>query len=182
MSLSQTETRPNRQVLKVRRYTEADIPIIRGKVMVEVPKLPHYVGIKVDARRVDQLMYDGLKHEDKFMARVLVTPEDRIVGGICGYCVTQLLSFDKMTGDIFLYIDPEWRSLPNVLKLMMAYRDWGIAQGATIISATQTGGYKQDALGKLLERYGDYVPIGTIYYFKPKHHDAAAIMGGIVCH
>jgi hypothetical protein len=177
MSLSQTEATPKRATLKVRKYTEKDIPIIRGKVMVEVPKLPHYSGIKVDARRIDQLMYDGLKHEDRFMARVLVTPDDTIVGGVCGYCVTQLLSFDKMTGDIFLYIDPEWRNLPNVLKLMLAYRDWGIAQGATIISATQTGGYKQDVLGKLLERFGDYEPIGTIYYFKPKHPDAEAIIG-----
>jgi hypothetical protein len=105
------------------------------------------------------------------MCRVLVTPDDEVVGGVCGYCVTQLLSWDKMTGDIFLFIDPEWRSLPNVLKLMLAYKDWAIDCGATIISATQTGGYKQDQLGKLLERYGGYEPIGTIYYYKPHMHD-----------
>jgi len=177
MSLSQTMTKPNRQVLVVRKYTEADIPIIRGKVMVEVPKLPHYEGVKVDARRIDQLMYDGLRHEDRFMARVLVTPDNTIVGGICGYCVTQLLSYDKMTGDIFLFIDPEWRSLPNALKLMLAYRDWGIAQGATIVAATQTSGYKEEVLGKLLQRYGDYEPVGTIYYHKPRNPDVAAMMG-----
>lgn len=173
MSLSQTEhVQHSRQSLTVRRYTEADIPSLRGRVMVEVPKLPHYVGIKVDSRRLDQILYAGLESEEQFMCRALVTPDDEVVGGVCGYCVTQLLSFDKMTGDIFLFIDPEWRSLPNVLKLMIAYRDWGIERGATIIAATQTGGFKQDVLGKLLERFGDYHPIGTIYYHRPKSNEA----------
>lgn len=164
MSLSQTT---------VRRYEERDIPIIRGTTMVEVPKLPHYMGIKVDARRIDQLLMAGLDDETQFMARVLVTEDDEVVGGVCGYCVTQLLSFDKMTGDIFLYIMPDWRSLTNVLKLMIAYRDWGIEQGATIISATQTGGFKQEQLGRLLERFGGYRPIGTIYYYTPPTVDLA---------
>jgi len=176
-SLSQTEKRISRQSLRVRKYTEADIPTIRGKVMVEVPKLPHYVGIKVNAARIDQLLHSGLESEDQFMARMLVLPDDTIVGGVCGYCVTQLLSYDKMTGDIFLFIDPEWRSLPNVLKLMLAYRDWAIATGATIISATQTGGFKQDTLGRLLERYGEYEPVGTIYYYKPKNPEIIQMMG-----
>lgn len=178
MSLSQTEnTGSNRQVTTVRKYRREDIPTIRGKVMIEVPKLPHYQGIKVVAERVDQLLEDGLKSEDRFMARVLVTPNGDIVGGVCGYCVTQLLSWDKLTGDIFLYIDPAWRSLPNVLKLMFAYRDWAIATGATIISATQTGGFKQDTLGKLLQRYGEYEPVGTIYYYKPRNPEVAEMMG-----
>ena len=179
MRLSQTSgaTGPRiaRQSLRVRRYEEKDIPGLRGRVMVEVPKLPHYVGITVNAERLDQILYAGLLSEEQFMCRALVTPDDEIVGGVCGYCVTQLLSFDKMTGDIFLFIDPEWRSLPNVLKLMIAYRDWGIERGATIISATQTGGFKQDQLGKLLERFGGYEPIGTIYYYKPEYHDTSGV-------
>lgn len=172
MSLSQTmNTGANRHKTTVRRYTEADIPAMRGRVMIEVPKLPHYVGVNVVAERLDQILYDGLKSEDRFMGRVLVSPDDKVIGGVCGYCVTQLLSWDKMTGDIFLYIDPDWRSLPNVLKLMMAYRDWAIATGATIIAATQTGGLKDNTLGKLLERFGDYKPIGTIYYYMPRYED-----------
>jgi hypothetical protein len=179
MCLSQTDDQSkrsiSRQELRVRRYTEADIPALRGRVMVEVPKLPHYVGVTVNADRLDQILYAGLESEEHFMCRALVTPNDDVVGGVCGYCVTQLLSWDKMTGDIFLFIDREWRSLPNVLKLMIAYRDWGIERGATIISATQTGGFKQDALGKLLERFGEYEPIGTIYYYKPQYHDTEGV-------
>lgn len=168
MSLSQTmNTGSNRQQLVVRKFEERDIPGLCGRVMVEVPKLPHYAGITVNAQRLEQVLRAGLISEDQFMCRVLSKPDGTLVGGVCGYCVTQLLSYDKMTGDIFLFIDPEWRSLPNVLKLMFAYRDWAIDRGATIISATQTGGYKQDQLGKLLQRYGGYEPIGTIYYYKP---------------
>ncbi len=134
--------------------------------MVEVPKLPHYVGQPVVRERVEQVMRDGLKRPDQFMARMLHNKHGDIVGGVCGYCVTQLLSWNKMTGDIFLYIDPLYRSLPNVLKLMMAYRDWAIAQDAKIIIATQTGGYDAERIGKLLERFGGYKPIGTIYYYQ----------------
>lgn len=169
-SLSQTTT--------IRWYTEAEIPFIRGRIMVEVPKLPHYMGIRVDRDRIDQVLRDGLKRRDQFMAAILVNANNQIVGGVCGYCVTQMLSWDKCTGDIFLYIDPQYRSLTNVLKLMLAYRDWAIAQGATIIAATQTGGYKQEQLGKLLERFGGYKPIGTIYYYQfPGVTNALADLG-----
>ena len=155
-SVSQTTVRP---------YKEADISFIVGRVMVEVPKLPHYVGIKVERKRVEQVMHDGLNNPTQFMARMLWN-DHKIVGGVCGYCVTQLLSYDKMTGDIFLYIDPEYRSLTNVLKLMDAYKTWAIAQGATIIMATQTGGLKGEKLGRLLERFGGYKQIGGIYYYQ----------------
>lgn len=157
MSVSQT---------RLRMYTVDEIPFIRGRVMVEVPKLPHYVGIRVDRDRIDRVLLDGMTRPDQFFASMLVNEDDKIVGGVCGYCVTQMLSWDKITGDVFLYIDPPYRSLPNVIKLMLAYRDWAIAQGATVIAATQTGGFKHDQLGKLLERFGGYKPIGTIYYYQ----------------
>lgn len=169
-SLTQTWVHP---------YTEADIPFIAGRVMVEVPKLPHYVGIKVERKRVEQVMRDGLNRPDQFMARMLWS-DKKIVGGICAYCVTQMLSYDKMTGDIFLYIDPEYRSLTNVLKLMDAYKNWGIAQGATIICATQTGGLKGEKLGRLLERFGGYKQIGGIYYYQiPGVANALADIGKV---
>lgn len=169
-SLTQTDftrfrDQRKRDGVQIRPYTAADIPFITGRVMVEVPKLPHYVGVKVERKRIEQVMTDGLNNPSQFMARMLWNHE-KIVGGVCGYCVTQMLSFDKMTGDIFLYIDPEYRSLTNVLKLMDAYKNWAIAQGATIIMATQTGGLKGDKLGRLLERFGGYKQIGGIYYYQ----------------
>lgn len=176
MSLSQTiGEKALRTSVRVRRYVAEDMDALCNKVMAEVPLLPHYAGIKVEAGRLCQILRAGLDDETSFMCRVLVTPDNEIVGGVCGYCVTQLLSWDKMTGDIFLYIDPDYRSLQNVLRLMMAYRDWGVERGATIISATQTGGYKQETLGKLLERFGDYVPVGTIYYYRPKITDTIGV-------
>lgn len=167
--MTQTVASIRRNETRIRSYTHDEIPFVRGRLMIEVPKLPHYIGIRVDRERIDQVLKDGLERSDQFMARMLVNPQDKIVGGVCGYCVTQLLSWDKMTGDIFLYVDPEYRSLQNVVKLMMAYRDWAVAQGATIIMATQTGGVADERLGLLLKRFGGYEPIGTIYYYRPKY-------------
>lgn len=159
---------PRSQKTYIRPYKESEIPHIRDRIMTEVPKLPHYQGVNVDADRVTQVLRDGLKSQEMFNAWMLVNENEEIVGGGCGYCVTQLLSWDKITGDIFLYVEPEYRCIQNVVKIMLAYRDWGVARGATIIAATQTGGYKQEQLGKLMERFAGYVPVGTIYYYWPK--------------
>lgn len=151
---------------KIREPREDEFGFIVDIVVAEVPKLPNYVGIKVDADRVMGFLRLCKQMPHMYMMRMLVDANDKIIGGVSGYCVKQLLSNDLMTNDVLLFILPEHRSLHNVVKLMLAYRDWGIAQGATLIGATVTGGYRSEQVGQLLQRFGGYVPVGTIYYYR----------------
>jgi hypothetical protein len=156
----------DRNAVVCRPYTYGDIPKIVETVVREVPNLPHYRGIKVDPARVQFLLENSVGKETDFMARVLCDSHGEVVGGIAAYCVTQLLSWDKVTGDVFLYIEPgEHRSIINALKLIREYAYWGKAQGASIIQATHTAGYRGDAMNWLLSRAG-FEKVGTLFHYR----------------
>lgn len=148
----------------VRKYAIEDIDALLSIAMEEIPKLEHYKGIKVDRERVGFLLRNNVKDESAFMLSVLVG-DGQVVGGISAYCVTQLLSQDKTTSDIFMFIIPEWRTLQNAVKLIASYVDWGKRRKATIIRATQTSGYRTDEFDVLLKKYCKFVPIGKVYNY-----------------
>src|SRR5690606_35962423 len=98
----------------IRRYREDDIDLVVNVICQEVQKLPHYKGVKVDPARVRFILQNALNDESTFMVHLLCDSHtDEPIGGIAGYCVTQLLSWDKVTGDVFLFVKPEWRSMMN---------------------------------------------------------------------
>ncbi len=146
----------------VRRYAERDIEFITNTVMEEVPKLPNYQGIKVDRARIKFLLQNSLTDESGFMAHLLVDKNDKPIGGVSAYCVTQLLSWDKVTCDIFLFVKDEYRTLPNAIKLIRTYKEWAIRRDAKIIMASQIGGHRSDAFDALLLKE-EFEPIGTLY-------------------
>lgn len=150
---------------RIRRYLEKDIDMLVNKLCEEVPKLPHYKGIAVDADRIRFFLQNSTTDESAFMAHMLVNEDDVPIGGVAGYCVTSLLSWDKFTGDIFLYVLPEWRSLFNVIKLINTYKEWGKRRGAKIIQATHTGGYRSDAMDTLLQKQG-FERVGILYHLR----------------
>jgi GNAT superfamily N-acetyltransferase len=147
----------------IRRYTSADIPALVDIAMQEIPKLPHYETIKVDATRVKFLLENSAKDESAYTVYVMTNGQGKIVGAIAAYCVTQLISWDKSTGDIFLFIDPEWRSLKRAVDLIAAYVNWARRRGATLIQATHTSGYRGKEMDALLRRKCGFEVVGTLY-------------------
>lgn len=156
-----------RDKVVLRAAKPKDIPTILDRVCEEVPRLPHYKGVRVDRGRIEFFLNQNVLSGDEstFWMRVLVDPQDNVVGGAAGYCVTMLLSWEKMCSDVFLYVMPEWRSYGNVMKLISSYKKWAINRKATIIQATHTGGYRTEQMDRLLKSAG-FNPIGTIYYME----------------
>jgi len=150
------------QKTEIRRYTVEDIPTLVQIVMDEVPKLPHYKTVKLAPDRIKFLLDNSAKDESAFCTYVM-TADNEIVGGIAAYCVTQLLSWDKSTGDIFLFIDPKHRTIDNVVSLIAAYVDWAKRRKATLIQATHTSGYRSEAMTELLKRRCGFEVVGTLY-------------------
>ena len=158
---------PNSKNTTLRRYAMGDIPYIVDVAAREVPKLPNYAGVVVDRSRIQALLEQNVNNDGYFMTFLLVNDYGDIVGGIGAYCVTMAFSWDRVTNDVFLFILPEWRTLPNAQKLIRAYLSWGLARKATIIGATYTGGGNDDGMDRLLKSVG-FEPIGKLYHYRQR--------------
>lgn len=154
----------------VRRYSEVDIPYLVKRLTTIIPTMPNYKGAKVDPSRLEFMLTQNVNNDGYFMVFVLVNSVGDIVGGICAYCVTMAFSWDRYCSDMFLYIDPNWRSLSNATKLIRAYQDWGISRKAMIISATYTGGGNDRGMDRLLRMVG-FTPIGKLYHLRRDHKE-----------
>lgn len=144
----------------VRPYHLGDLDAMVKGIVEEVPKLPNYQNIEVDPARVAYLLRHNHGNSGYFQAWVLEdTVEKKIVGGGAGYCVQGFLSFDLVANDAFLYVYPEYRTLRHCLWLMTAYKNWALARGAKLIMASQTGGYRVEAMNEIMRRQG-YVECG----------------------
>lgn len=152
----------DKKATHIRRYLEKDIEYITEVAAREIPLLPNYKGIKVDRARIKFMLQNSVTDESGFMVHLLVDKDDKPIGGVAGYCVTQLLSWDKVTSDVFLFVLEEYRSLSNAMKLIKTYKEWAIRRDAKMICASHVGGYRSDAMDALLLREG-FTSIGTLY-------------------
>jgi len=150
----------------VRPYEAEDIASLVLMVTKEVPQLPHYKGIDVEPQYMHYLLQNNLE-ADQYAVFVLIH-NDTVIGFLAAWCVSSFLSRQKVTGDIYLTVQPQWRTLQNAKKLIQAYKDWGIAKDAKIISATVTSGYDNDAIQILLTKHLGFEKVGTLYHFRTK--------------
>jgi hypothetical protein len=85
-----------------------------------------------------------------------------------------LVSTDLIADDIFLFVEPEFRTLHNANKLIQVYKEWALARGAKLIRASYSGGSfppgtkEYEAFNMLLTRQG-FKPVGTIYHLEPEN-------------
>lgn len=162
----------NKNDTQIRRYSEQDIPVLIPMIERTVPTLPHYKNVKMERSRIKFLLDQHVHDESAYMVYVLTNKRGEIVGYIAAWCVTLLVSWDKTTGDIFLWIEPEHRTIQNVLKLMRAYVDWGKRRGATLIQATHTSGYRPEEMAEFLSKYCGFELVGYVYHLRVSHTGA----------
>ncbi len=149
----------NKEVM-IRPYELNDIGFICSSVARELPKLPNYKDITVCPERLGYVLKHNYGNASSFQCWVLVDPvNNQLVGGGAGFCVPGMITWDLVANDVFLFVLDEWRSLRNTMMLMAAYKTWAQARGARMIMATQTGGYRAEAMDKFMVRQG-YVEAG----------------------
>ena len=147
-----------------RLATEADIDWIVDVCLREIPLLPAYKGIHMERSISKAFIQSCLDRPDSYAVSVLCESHtDRPIGmGIC-YCVPIVFTTrGKAASDIFLYIEPEWRSMKNVAKMYSNYKKWALDLGAVLIDASFTSGYESAAMDLLLRRNG-FNKIGATY-------------------
>lgn len=147
-----------------RHAREDDVEWIVATSMREVPKLPAYRDIPMEYETTKAFIHSCLDRPESYAVSVLCDSHtDKPVGvGIC-YCVPIVFTVKgKAAQDVFLYIDPEWRSLKNVAKMYSNYKKWANEMGAILTDASFTSGYESAAMDMLLRRNGFY-KIGATY-------------------
>lgn len=150
--------------VKARAYQPEDIEQIVDIVVRELPGLPNYRDVVPARDRIHYLMANNLTNA-QFMCTVLVTSDEQVVGGIAGYCTPAMFSWETVAQDVFLWIDPQHRSLLNAEALIKAYTNWAKARNAKIITGSFTSGYEPALMDKMLRRIG-FEYVGNLYHLK----------------
>lgn len=131
----------------------------------DLPMLPNYKGITVDKDVTKFTIRNNLNNTAFMSAWVLLNDKNEVVGGSAGYCVQLMFSKDYATGDIFLSIDPAYRTIFNAVRLVTAYKDWAISRNAKLIQVTHTGGYRREQMERFLNMQG-FELVGSLFHLR----------------
>lgn len=165
----QTVEKESRELI-LRPYQARDIPRIVEIIMNAIPQLPNYQQITPDPKRIRFVLENNISNGAAFACWVMCDSHDVPQGGGGGWCVMNLMSTDLVADDIFMWIEPDYRSLPAVIRLVTTYVEWAKARGAKLIRASHTGGSfkkgsrEQELYHKLLSRLG-FDEVGSVYHY-----------------
>ena len=152
-----------------RVYEPKDIPRVLDLIMLALPQLPNYAMITPDRDRIQYVLEHNVDNAEAFGGWVLCDTHDTVYGFGGAWCVRSLMSMDFVADDIFMWVEPEYRTYPNVRKLVINYVDWAMAKGAKLIRASHTGGsFPKDSreamlYHTLLMRLG-FKEVGSVYH------------------
>lgn len=150
---------------RMRPYELKDIPQITAAVKKYLPELPHYKNITVAEDRLAYLLTQNFGRDSYFSCWVHATKEGEIVGGLAAYCIQGMVTWDFIANDVFLFIFPEYRTLVRANMLVRAYKEWAIARGASLITASVQSGYEPEKFDNFMRRL-DFIPCGTLYHLR----------------
>ena len=138
--------------------------------MGSIPQLPNYRMITPDRGRTEYVLKHHIDNGAAFAGWVLCDSHDQIQGIGAGWCVLNLISFDFVADDVFMWVEPEYRSYRNVAQLVKTYVAWAKARDAKLIRASHTGGSfprgtkEAELYHALLTRLG-FNEVGSVYHY-----------------
>jgi hypothetical protein len=155
--------------LHLRLYEPNDIPRALDLLCAALPQLPNYAMITPDRDRIEYVLTHNIDNAESFAGWVLCDSHNVVQGFGGAWCVRSLMSLDFVADDIFMWVEPEYRSYENVRKLIHAYRDWAIEKGAKLIRASHSGGSfpkgsREYALYNILLTRLGFNEVGSIYH------------------
>lgn len=155
--------------LHVRTYNKDDIPVVINMICHAIPQLPNYSMITPDRERVKYVLEHNIDNGVSFGGWVLCDSHEVPHGMAGGWCVHNLMSLDLVADDIFMWIEPQFRTYKYASQLLKVYVEWAKARGAKLIRASHTGGSfpkgsrEAKLFDELLRRVG-FQDVGTIYH------------------
>lgn len=155
--------------LTLRTYQDKDIPRVIHIIMNAIPHLPNYRMITPNRERIEYVLKHNIDNAAFFAGWVLCDSHDVPQGIGGGWCVQNLMSLDFVADDIFMWVEPEYRSLRHANMLFRVYVEWAKARNAKLIRATHTGGSftkgtKEAALWDTLLKRAGFKEVGSVYH------------------
>lgn len=143
----------------IKRYTAQDIQ----QCIISVEKFltedrtqngyeNHYKKLDIDKQKMYNLLYSKLSDPDFFC--MLVFEDSEIVGGLCAYIAQPIFSSDRIAYDQLFYMQPDFKNLKAVVRLLSKYVEWAKERGAIECRMCSSTGYNQQGFTKLCNRYG----------------------------
>ena len=158
------------KALELRMYQSRDIERMVDMIEKAIPHLPNYRMITPNRERIKYVLTHNVQNANAFAAWVLCDSNDEVHGGGGAWCVASLMSLDMVADDIFMWVEPEYRSYKNAAMLVNVYVDWAKARGAKLIRASHSGGSfpkdsKEGKLYDMLLRKLGFKEVGSIYHY-----------------
>jgi RimJ/RimL family protein N-acetyltransferase len=116
--------KPMSKELTLRTYQTRDIARAVDMLMNAIPQLPNYTMITPDRDRIKYVLEHNISSTSMFAGWVLCDSHDIPQGCGGAWCVTSLLSNDLISDDIFMWIEPEYRTYRSASMLVGVYVDW----------------------------------------------------------
>ena len=157
--------------LTLRAYQERDIPRVVDIIEYAIPLLPNYRAVTPNRERIRYVLEHHIDNGSAFAGWVLCDSHDVPQGIGGGWCVASILSLDLIADDIFMWVEPQYRTHRNVSKLVHTYIDWARSKGAKLIRASHTGGSfprtskEGELYHAMLTRMG-FQEVGNIYHLQ----------------
>ena len=138
--------------LELRRVTYQDLAELVDLLARVLPTIKTYENIPVSPDRIRTLIQANLDNPDMFGQ--LLDDGQRIVGIGLGFLTKYGFSTETHAQDMILYIDPEYRSIRVVKRMVDAFCTWAEGKGVRQIFISNTAGIDPAIHARLMARFG----------------------------
>lgn len=136
--------------LEIRHATEDDINVIVFLVAMMAGESPRYSKHGFSPEKADALARFLVKQRSLFVAESL----GEIIGFFAGLVTEQYLSHDKYATDIGVFVLPDHRGGSAFIRLVRAFENWAVEQGATELLMGVSTGIHPEKTVRMYERLG----------------------------
>ena len=152
--------------MRVRAYTEDDIPNLVRYVGDFLHEAPNYKAISYNPAKIEYLLKNNLTN-GLFFCQLAVTDNGEITAGLCAHCVSFVFSDEKVCEDLLVFVRAPYRGGNGIHKLIASYSDWARSRRPARILLGVSSGFGNDKFAQLVARHG-YVELGRAFVLEDK--------------
>jgi hypothetical protein len=150
--------RSNRLVL--RRYTEADIPLMVDETELFCKTHPFYRRLPFQRDKLEFILNNNITN--MLFCCFLVADVDNVIAGMAATIAQYAIADRSYSEDIFFFVKPEYRNGRALDMLLEGYISWAHDRKVFDVRASYTGGKSDIAMDKIMSKHG-MDRFGTLY-------------------
>ena len=133
--------------------------------MIELGRVYHeespYARVTIDEQRL-RALHTMAETSPTDWCSFIAEDGEYILGLIVGTITPAFFCDQKQAGDLVLYVHPSYRGSTIAMRLILAYENWALTNGAQEIFLSQSAGMNINNTAKFYEAMG-FEQVGTIH-------------------